>query len=98
ADGIDGAERVPDLVVARVDGGDFGAGGYMGTRSHEEGADTAADGRAKLESSQLVPRSFDRRGDLNFCDEAALVNGGASLIGIRNAARTRSNDSGGVEK
>src|SRR5438552_9228349 len=98
ADEIKRAESFPDLLVARVDGGDFGAGGYMGTRSHEEGADTAADGRAKLESSQLVLRSFDRRVDLNFCDEAALVNGGASLIGIRNAARKRSNDSGGLEK
>src|SRR5438552_12116433 len=98
ADEIKRAESFPDLLVARVDGGDFGAGGYVGTRGHEEGADTTADGRAKLESSQLVLRSFDRRVDLNFCDEAALVDGGASLIGIRNAAREGSNDFGGLKK
>jgi hypothetical protein len=29
ADEIEGAEGFPDLFVARVDGGDFGAGGYV---------------------------------------------------------------------
>src|SRR5439155_7907153 len=42
ADEIKRAESFPDLLVARVDSSDFGAGGYVGTRSHEEGADTAA--------------------------------------------------------
>ena len=98
ADKKEGAEGFPDLLVARVDSGDFGAGGYMRARCHKEDADAAADGRPKLEGSQFVLGGFHGGVDLNFCDEAALVDGGASLIGIRNAARKRSNDSGGLEK
>lgn len=31
-DEVEGAEGFPDLFIAGIDGGDFSAGGYVGTR------------------------------------------------------------------
>ena len=56
ADEIEGAESFPDLFVTGVDGGDFGASGYLRARDHEEGADAAADGRANLDGSLAILR------------------------------------------
>src|SRR5690349_15824137 len=60
ANEIESAQSFPDLFVARIDGGDFGAGGYVRAGRREECADASADGRAQLEGSQLVLRSFGR--------------------------------------
>src|SRR6266481_374897 len=56
ADEIEGAEGFPDLFVAGVDGGDFGASGYVRAWNHKEGADAAVDGRAKLDGLLAILR------------------------------------------
>ncbi len=59
ADEIERAESFPDLFVAGVDRGDFGASRYARARCHEERADAAADGRAKLDGLLAILR-YDR--------------------------------------
>jgi len=65
ADEIKRAEGFPDLLVARVDGSDFGARGYVRARCHEEGADAAFENgvlrltlpkRAQVMSKRLAVR------------------------------------------
>src|SRR5713226_2755097 len=98
ADEIEGAEGFPDLFVTGVDGGDFGASGYVRARDHEEGVDAAADGRAEFNGLLTVLRGIRRAVDLKLGDQAALVDGGSNLISVRDAAGNGSSDSSGLEK
>src|SRR5206468_2024583 len=98
ADEIKRAEGFPDLLVARVDGSDFGARGYVRARCHEEGADAAADGRTKFEGSRFVLGGFRGGIDLELGNQTSLVDGGSRFIGIRNVACEGSDDSGGLEE
>src|SRR5260370_25679692 len=98
ADEIEGAEGFPDLFVTGVDGGDFGASGYVRARDHKEGADAAADGRANLVRSRFVLGGVCGGVDLKLCDQAALVDGGAYLVGVCDAACNGSSDSGGLQE
>src|SRR4029077_13343742 len=54
ADEIEGAKGFPGLFVAGGDRGDLGAGSYVRARGNREGADAAADGRAKFGGLLLV--------------------------------------------
>src|SRR5216684_525922 len=98
ADEIEGAEGFPDLFVTGVDGGDFGASGYVRARDHEEGVDAAADGRAEFNGLLTVLRGIRRAVDLKLGDQAALVDGGAYFVGVCDAACNGSSDSGGLQE
>src|SRR5260370_12948251 len=98
ADEIERAESFPDLFVAGVDCSDFGAGGHVRARDHEEPADAAADGRAELEGARLVLGSACGGVDLKLGDQAALVDGGAYFVGVCDAACNGSSDSGGLQE
>ena len=56
ADEVEGAEGFPNLFVAGVNCSDFGASGYLRAWNHEERADAAADGRAKLDGLLAILR------------------------------------------
>src|SRR5260370_22226750 len=98
ADEIEGEESFPDLFVTGVDGSDLTASGYLRARDHEEGADTAANGRANLEGAQFVLGGICGGVDLKLGDQAALVDGGAYFVGVGNAACKGSSDSGGLQE
>src|SRR5713226_6239365 len=56
ADEVEGAEGFPDLFVAGVNSGDFGAVGYSCARDHGQCADTSGDGGAEFDGLLTVSR------------------------------------------
>src|SRR5260370_41900150 len=54
ADEIEGARGFPHLLVAGVDGGDFGAGGYGRAWGYGESANAAADGGTEFGGLRLL--------------------------------------------
>ena len=96
ANNVQGAEGFPNLLVAGVDGGDIGAGGYVRAWRYEERADAPTDGGTNFGGLLSVLRSDRRAIDLQFCNEAALMDGSSHSIGVRNAAGVGGDDSGGL--
>src|SRR5258708_5571660 len=86
---IEGAKCFPDLFVAGVDGGNFGAGGDKCSRGYGNGADASADGRADFGRLLAI---------LQLGNQAALMDGGAHFVRVRYAAGTGSDDSGGLQE
>jgi len=76
-DEIEGAQGFPDLLVAGIDGGDFGSGGDIRSRSYVERANSAGDRCADFCGLIAV---------LNFCDQAVLMDGGTDFVGVGDAA------------
>jgi hypothetical protein len=97
ADEVEGAESFPDLFVGGGNGSDFGADGDGCSRSDEDGADAAADRCAEFDGSSGVLRG-GRGFDLQLGDQAALMDGGAWPIGVRDAARGGSDDYGRLKE
>ena len=94
ADEVEGAQRFPNLVVARINDGHFSSCGDGRARRDRERSDAPADRRADFDGL-LTDFGSDRRAvffvrdrravDLELCDQAALMDDRATL----SVSRTR---------
>src|SRR5205823_12078583 len=99
ADDIQRAQGFPDLFVAGIDGGDFGASGNDGTSWGADRVDAAADRRADFERRFAVRRiGGGRRRGLKFGDDAALADGGPRAGRVDDAARAGREDVGRLQE
>ena len=89
ADEVEGAKGFPDLFVARIDGGDFCAGGHGTAGSYREDTNAAADGRAEFGRLFAI---------LQFGNQAALMDGGSQLVHVGDVAGDGRNDFGGLQE
>src|ERR1700674_3297545 len=87
ADQIERAQRFPDLLVARVDGGDLFASGHSCSRCSRERSDAPTDGGSHFCRPLTI---------LQLGNQAALVDGRPNLIGVGHAAGTGSGNFRGL--
>src|SRR6266702_5116644 len=90
ADEVESAKGFPNLLVARIDAGQFGPYGHARSRCHRNRPDAPADRRTQLHRLLMSVSEFD--------DEAALMDGGSHLVRVDHVARNGSSNSGRLQE